>query len=64
MILSSGGLLVLNLHLVFFRDLIPCDKNSLADPYVKMYLMPDHSSETKRKTKLVKDNLNPVYNET
>jgi len=49
--------------IIFFRNLIPCDKDSLADPYVRMYVLPDHSSETKRKTKLVKNSLNPVFNE-
>jgi len=48
---------------VFSRNLIPCDKDNLADPYVRVYVMPDHSSETKRKTKLVKNTLNPLFDE-
>ncbi|KAK3105614.1 hypothetical protein FSP39_001841 [Pinctada imbricata] len=46
-------------------DLIPCDDNdNLADPYIKMYLLPDKSSSSKRKTQVKKDNLNPVFDET
>jgi len=47
----------------FFRNLIPSDKDNLADPYVRIYVMPDHSSETKRKTKLMKNSLNPAFDE-
>ncbi|XP_033732224.1 extended synaptotagmin-1-like isoform X3 [Pecten maximus] len=43
-------------------NLIACDDDDLADPYVKMYLLPDKS--TKHKTKIVKNNLNPVFDET
>ncbi|XP_021349664.1 extended synaptotagmin-2-like isoform X3 [Mizuhopecten yessoensis] len=42
--------------------LIACDDDHLADPYVKMYLLPDKSA--KHKTKTVKDSLNPVFDET
>lgn len=45
-------------------SLLPCDSDNLADPYVKMYLLPDKSSSGKRKTKIVKNNLNPVFDET
>ncbi|XP_012938317.1 extended synaptotagmin-2 [Aplysia californica] len=40
------------------------DSKNLADPYVKMYLLPDKSSSSKRRTKVIKDNLNPVFDET
>ncbi|XP_069121832.1 extended synaptotagmin-2-like isoform X3 [Argopecten irradians] len=43
-------------------NLIACDDDNLADPYVKMYLLPDKS--TKHKTKIVKNNLNPVFDES
>ncbi|KAK6182627.1 hypothetical protein SNE40_010269 [Patella caerulea] len=37
------------------------DSNNLSDPYVRVYLMPE---KVKRKTAVVKDNLNPVYDDT
>ncbi|ESN94048.1 hypothetical protein HELRODRAFT_193817 [Helobdella robusta] len=46
------------------KNLIPCDKDNLADPYVRMYLLPDRTADTKRKTKLVKNTLNPTFDET
>ena len=48
--------------LVFLRNLIPCDKDNLADPYVRIYLLPDRSN--KKKTKLVKNSLSPIFDET
>lgn len=46
------------------RDLVPRESCDTADPYVKLYLLPDHSKETKKKTKVAKRTLNPIYNET
>jgi len=40
------------------------DSKGLADPYIKMYLLPDKSSSSKRKTKVQDNNLNPVFDET
>ncbi|XP_069742962.1 synaptotagmin-like protein 1 isoform X2 [Narcine bancroftii] len=34
-----------------------------SDPYVKTYLLPDHSRPSKRKTSVKKSTLNPYYNE-
>lgn len=46
------------------RDLAPVDaKRSRSDPYVKVYLLPDKSKSGKRKTKVKKHTLNPVFDE-
>ena len=46
------------------RDLAPVDtKRNRSDPYVKVYLLPDRSKAGKRKTKVKKHTLNPVFEE-
>ncbi|KAM7361921.1 extended synaptotagmin-like protein 2 isoform 4-T4 [Cochliomyia hominivorax] len=40
------------------------DPSNIPDPYVKLYLLPGRSKESKRKTIVVKDNCNPVYDAT
>ena len=45
------------------RDLPKMDDSGLADGFVKCYLLPDKSSAGKRKTGVVKNNLNPVWGE-
>ncbi|XP_053084451.1 synaptotagmin-like protein 1 [Pangasianodon hypophthalmus] len=45
------------------QDLAPARKNR-SDPYVKLYLLPDNTSHSKRKTSVKKKTLNPVYDET
>lgn len=40
------------------------DPSNIPDPYVKLYLLPGRSKESKRKTNVVKDNCNPVYDAT
>ncbi|KAM4585759.1 synaptotagmin-like protein 4 isoform 1-T2 [Fundulus diaphanus] len=56
-----------NLH-VFIkqcRDLAYGDAaRLLSNPYVKCYLLPDKSRQSKRKTSVKKNNVNPVYSET
>jgi hypothetical protein len=45
-------------------NLMACDDDDLSDPYVRIYLLPDKSSGSKRKTQTVRNNLNPVFDET
>ncbi|MGH0168540.1 UNVERIFIED_CONTAM: hypothetical protein FKN15_057819 [Acipenser sinensis] len=40
------------------------ERKQKTDPYVKVYLLPDKSRQSKRKTKLKANTTNPVYNET
>eukprot|EP00099_Drosophila_melanogaster_P028852 NP_733011.2 extended synaptotagmin-like protein 2, isoform B [Drosophila melanogaster] len=37
------------------------DPSNIPDPYVKLYLLPGRTKESKRKTSVIKDNCNPVY---
>ena len=54
----------LNIMIMHARNLLPKSAGSLSDPYVKIYLTPDPSKSTKRKTKIARRTLNPTYNET
>lgn len=58
----SKGQLRVVLH--YARGLAAADSNGFSDPYVKIYLLPDKSKHSKRKTDVKKKTLAPVYNET
>ena len=45
------------------RNLEKEEDGELPDPYVKVYLLPDRSKDSKRKTDVIKDDCNPVYDE-
>ena len=55
---------MLHIHVNRARDLAAADGNGFSDPYVKTYLLPDHSKSSKRKTNIARKTLNPVYNQT
>uniref|UniRef100_A0A3Q4I0N1 C2 domain-containing protein n=1 Tax=Neolamprologus brichardi TaxID=32507 RepID=A0A3Q4I0N1_NEOBR len=40
------------------------DFNGLADPYVKLHLLPGACKANKLKTRTIRNSLNPVWNET
>uniref|UniRef100_A0A673YQ27 Rabphilin-3A-like n=1 Tax=Salmo trutta TaxID=8032 RepID=A0A673YQ27_SALTR len=62
--LSPSLPLSLSLSLSFSQGLKPMDSNGLADPYVKLHLLPGASKSNKLRTKTLKGTLNPVWNET
>lgn len=46
------------------RNIPMKDPSSIPDPYVKLYLLPGRSKDSKRKTNVIKDNCNPVFDAT
>ncbi|XP_074551981.1 double C2-like domain-containing protein alpha [Halichoeres trimaculatus] len=46
------------------KGLKPMDFNGLADPYVKLHLLPGACKANKLKTRTIRNSLNPVWNET
>ncbi|NWV47073.1 RP3A protein, partial [Daphoenositta chrysoptera] len=54
-----------SLHCTLIKDgLKPMDSNGLADPYVKLHLLPGASKSNKLRTKTLRNTRNPVWNET
>lgn len=45
------------------RNLAAAEKKETSNPFVKLYLLPDRKS-SKKKTKVDKKTLNPLYNQT
>ncbi|NXW73168.1 SYTL5 protein, partial [Hirundo rustica] len=55
----------LNILVKSCRNLAIADeRRQRTDPYVKAYLLPDKSRQSKRKTKIKSDSTNPEFNET
>lgn len=55
---------LLEVHIRECRNLAAVDtKRNRSDPYVKVYLLPDKTKSGKRKTKVKKHTLNPVFEE-
>ncbi|XP_016411426.1 synaptotagmin-like protein 1 [Sinocyclocheilus rhinocerous] len=53
----------LHVHIIRCQELASACKNR-SDPYVKVYLLPDNTSRSKKKTAVTRKTLNPVYDET
>uniref|UniRef100_A0A9J7X011 Synaptotagmin-like protein 1 n=1 Tax=Cyprinus carpio carpio TaxID=630221 RepID=A0A9J7X011_CYPCA len=53
----------LHVHIIRCQELAPARKNR-SDPYVKVYLLPDNTSRSEKKTAVKRKTLNPVYDET
>ena len=54
----------LHIHIERARGLAAANSNGCSNPYVKTYLLPDVTKQTKQKTAIKKKTLDPVYNET
>ncbi|XP_063000025.1 rabphilin-3A [Elgaria multicarinata webbii] len=50
--------------LIKAKGLKPMDSNGLADPYVKLHLLPGASKSNKLRTKTLRNTRNPIWNET
>ncbi|GIY66868.1 synaptotagmin-like protein 4 [Caerostris darwini] len=56
---------ILEINIKECRNLAAVDvKRNRSDPYVKIYLLPDRTKSGKRKTKVKKHTLNPVFEES
>ncbi|KAF5284987.1 hypothetical protein FQA39_LY16852 [Lamprigera yunnana] len=56
--------LIIVIHKILNLPLPMKDPSNIPDPYVKLYLLPGRTKESKRKTAVVKDNCNPVFDTT
>ncbi|XP_076141087.1 double C2-like domain-containing protein beta [Alosa pseudoharengus] len=63
-LLYEGETSSLHCSIIKAKGLKPMDSNGLADPYVKLHLLPGASKANKLRTKTKKNTLNPVWNET
>ncbi|XP_051972636.1 rabphilin-3A-like isoform X1 [Xyrauchen texanus] len=54
----------LQCNIIKAKGLKPMDSNGLADPYVKLHLLPGASKSNKLRTKTLHTTLNPMWNET
>ena len=54
---------VLFVRVMEAKGLAGAKEGKLSDPYVKMYLLPDRTKQTKRKTSTHRKTNNPKYNE-
>ena len=59
---ADNGDVIVVLHQA--RGLPGSDLPDPPDPYVKMYVLPGKSRKTKRKSEVIKDTVNPIYEET
>ena len=46
------------------RGIAAANNNDLSNPYIKTYLLPDLSKDSKKETKVKKGTLDPVFKET
>ncbi|KAK2159407.1 hypothetical protein NP493_1722g00005 [Ridgeia piscesae] len=53
---------VFTVMVMHVKDLV-AQGDEAPDPYVKLYLLPDSTKQTKRKTKIAKGTFHPTYNE-
>ncbi|TSM28105.1 Rabphilin-3A [Bagarius yarrelli] len=54
----------LHCNIIRAKGLKSMDSNGLADPYVKLHLLPGASKSNKLRTKTLRNTLNPAWNET
>ena len=54
----------LSCEVIAAKNLIPMDFNGLSDPYVIIKLIPEKAKDQIKKSKIIKANLNPEWNET
>ncbi|XP_046718021.1 rabphilin-3A isoform X2 [Silurus meridionalis] len=54
----------LHCNIIRAKGLKSMDSNGLADPYVKLHLLPGASKSSKLRTKTLRNTLNPAWNET